>query len=51
VKNEDASEKWTAEPPSIRSRVPNGVDTASKAMDPTTQRLMRRRTLLTSGGR
>ena len=36
VKNEAASEKCTAEPPSIRSRSPNGVLTASKAMDPTT---------------
>ena len=30
-----ASEKCTAEPPSIRSRSPNGVLTASKAIDPT----------------
>src|ERR1700739_2135624 len=36
VKNEEASEKWTAEPPSIRSRLPKGVVTASKAIDPTT---------------
>src|SRR4051794_9731167 len=37
-----ASEKWTAEPPSMRSRSPNGVLTASKAIDPTTTRLTRR---------
>ena len=33
-----ASEKWTAAPPSMRSRSPNGVLTASKAIDPTTVR-------------
>ena len=33
-----ASAKWTAEPPSIRSRSPNGVLTLSKAIDPTTVR-------------
>src|SRR5215210_3313945 len=37
-----AREKWTADPPSMRSRSPKGVLTASKAMDPTTTRLMRR---------
>ena len=31
-----ASEKWTAEPPSIRSRSPKGVRTESNAIDPTT---------------
>src|SRR5436305_1196861 len=45
VKNDAASEKWTAEPPSMRSRWPNGVCTASKAIDPTTTRLMRPRRL------
>src|SRR4051812_47942849 len=40
VKELAASEKWTAEPPSMRSRSPNGVRTASKAMDPTTTRLI-----------
>src|SRR3954447_14999843 len=35
-----ASEKCTADPPSMRSRSPNGVLTASKAMDPTTTRLI-----------
>src|SRR3954471_11787849 len=42
VKKLAASEKWTAEPPSIRSRSPNGDLTASKAIDPTTHRLMAR---------
>jgi hypothetical protein len=36
VKKLDASEKWTAEPPSMRSRSPKGVFTESKAIDPTT---------------
>src|SRR4051794_23760881 len=36
-----ASEKCTAEPPSMRSRSPKGVFTASKAMEPTTVRLIR----------
>jgi hypothetical protein len=36
VKKLAASEKWTAVPPSIRSRSPNGVRTESKAIDPTT---------------
>src|SRR3954466_13721717 len=40
VKKLAASEKCTAEPPSMRSRSPNGVRTASKAIDPTTTRLM-----------
>src|SRR3954469_2677300 len=40
VKKLAASEKWTAEPPSMRSRSPNGVLTESKAMEPTTTRLM-----------
>ena len=31
-----ASEKCTAEPPSMRSRSPNGVLTESNAIDPTT---------------
>src|ERR1039458_3603472 len=35
-KNEAASAKWVAAPPSIRSRSPNGVLTASKAIEPTT---------------
>src|SRR6266404_3804577 len=29
-------EKWEAEPPSMRSRLPNGVSTASNATEPTT---------------
>ena len=37
---EEASEKCTAEPPSSRSRLPDGVSTASKAMDPTTVSVM-----------
>src|SRR5436190_12732397 len=41
VKNDAASEKCTAEPPSMRSRCPNGVCTASNAIEPTTTRLMR----------
>src|SRR5436305_8271619 len=40
-KNDAASEKWTAEPPSIRSRLPNGVVTASNAIEPTTVTDMR----------
>src|SRR5262245_49970752 len=36
VKKLEASEKWVAEPPSARSRSPNGVLIASKAIDPTT---------------
>ncbi len=35
-KKEAASAKCVAAPPTIRSRVPNGVVTVSKAMDPTT---------------
>ena len=35
-KNDAASAKCTAEPPSIRSRDPNGVVTASNAIEPTT---------------
>src|SRR3954470_14756505 len=38
AKNEDASEKCTAEPPSSRSRFLVSVSTASNAMDPTTVR-------------
>src|SRR3954464_8514680 len=45
VKKLAASEKCTAEPPSIRSRSPNGVLTASKAIDPTTTRLIDARRL------
>src|SRR3954451_16108307 len=45
VKKLAASEKWTAEPPSIRARSPNGVLTASKAIDPTTRRLIGRGSL------
>src|SRR3954453_16488683 len=45
VKNDAASEKCTADPPSMRSRCPNGVCTASKAIEPTTTRLMRPRRL------
>src|SRR4051794_2241330 len=40
-KNDAASAKWTAAPPSMRSRTPWGVRTASKAIDPTTVTLMR----------
>src|SRR4051794_5228770 len=40
VKKLAASEKCTAEPPSMRSRSPKGVFTASKAIDPTTTRLI-----------
>src|SRR4029450_7627666 len=36
ARNEEASEKCTAEPPSSRSRLPVSVSTASNAMDPTT---------------
>src|SRR4051794_24628981 len=36
AKKDDASEKCTAEPPSILSRLPASVSTASNAMDPTT---------------
>jgi hypothetical protein len=42
VKKLAASEKCTAEPPSARSRSPNGVFIASNAIDPTTVRDMRR---------
>src|SRR2546421_3118586 len=49
VKKLAAREKWTAEPPSIRSRSPKGVLTASKAIDPTTSRLIGRGSL-TCGG-
>src|SRR5829696_2284089 len=45
LKNDAASEKCTAEPPSMRSRSPKGVLTASKAIDPTTTTLMRPRRL------
>src|SRR6266576_1003627 len=40
VKKLAASEKWTAEPPSMRSRSPKGVFTESNAIDPTTTRLI-----------
>src|SRR3954452_12696742 len=36
ARKEEASEKCTAAPPSRRSRLPAGVSTASKAMEPTT---------------
>src|SRR3954452_16091371 len=39
-KNDAARPKWVAAPPSIRSREPNGVLTASKAKDPTTVTLI-----------
>ncbi len=39
-KNDAARAKCVAAPPSIRSRSPNGVFTASKAMDPTTVTLI-----------
>src|SRR5882757_3542973 len=45
VKKLAASEKWVAAPPSMRSRSPNGVLTASKAIDPTTVRDIRDGTL------
>src|SRR5213082_727300 len=48
VKKLAASEKCTAEPPSMRSRSPNGVRTESKAIDPTTVRDMRRLRILAS---
>jgi hypothetical protein len=38
ARNEEASAKWTAAPPSRRSRLPVGVSTASKAIEPTTVR-------------
>jgi len=38
VKKLAASAKWTAEPPSMRSRSPNGVRTLSNAIEPTTVR-------------
>src|SRR3954447_23819653 len=41
AKKDEASEKWTAEPPSRRSRDPCRVSTASKAMDPTTVSVIR----------
>src|SRR3954447_10386137 len=41
ARKEEASEKCTAAPPSRRSRLAVWVSTASKAMDPTTVRLMR----------
>src|SRR3954453_14400839 len=41
-----AREKCTADPPSMRSRSPKGVLTASKAIEPTTTRLMSRGTLV-----
>src|SRR3954454_22032948 len=40
AKKEDAREKWTAEPPSILSRLPACVSTASNAMEPTTVTLL-----------
>src|SRR3954453_20684860 len=43
AKNDDASEKWTAEPPSSLSRLPACVSTASNAMEPTTVTLAMRR--------
>src|SRR3989440_5684514 len=43
VKKLAASEKWTAEPPSMRSRSPNGVLTESNAIEPTTVSDMSRR--------
>src|SRR4051794_38560193 len=43
AKNDDASEKCTAEPPSSLSRLPACVSTASNAMDPTTVTLAMRR--------
>ena len=46
VKKLAASEKWTAAPPSMRSRSPNGVLTASKAIDPTTVSAMPRRAVI-----
>ena len=36
ARNDEASEKCTAAPPSSRSRLPVGVSTASNAIDPTT---------------
>src|SRR3954452_8932986 len=41
TRKEEASAKWTAAPPSRRSRLAVCVSTASNAMDPTTVRLMR----------
>ena len=38
VKKLAASAKCTAEPPSMRSRAPNGVVTLSNAIEPTTVR-------------
>jgi hypothetical protein len=43
VKKLAARLKWTAEPPSIRSRSPNGVRTESYAMLPTTVSAIRLR--------
>src|SRR5258708_1328128 len=42
VKKLAASEKWVAEPPSMRSRSPNGVATESNATEPTTTSDIRR---------
>src|SRR5438874_6379613 len=50
VKKDADSAKWTAEPPSIRSRAPNGVVTVSNAIDPTTVTLMAGRRV-PAGGR
>src|SRR5258706_11501812 len=36
VKKLAEMEKWEAEPPNMRSRLPNGVSTASNATEPTT---------------
>src|SRR5215210_5374495 len=41
ARNDEASEKWTAAPPSRRSRLSVCVSTASNAIDPTTVRDMR----------
>src|ERR671924_662354 len=45
ARKEDASEQCTAEPPSSRSRLPYGVSTASKAIEPTTVSVMEARSV------
>src|SRR5437764_5550404 len=50
VKKLAAKEKCTAEPPSIFSRSPKGVLTASNAIDPTTTRLIRAGSLANGRG-
>ena len=50
-KNDAASAKWVSAPPSMRSREPDGVFTASYAIDPTTVMLTRAPALIRTGRR